>query len=143
MRANRHKDEFFAILAHELRNPLAPIAFAAELLKLRTFDEARVRKTSDVISRQVAHLTELMGDLLNVFRVTRGIVTLQKEMHSISSLPADAIEQTRTLLEAKGHHFSVHVSKEQVFVKGDQTRPIQAFPTLSTMLRSTPCQKGT
>jgi PAS domain S-box-containing protein len=128
--ANRRKDEFLAMLAHELRNPLAPIATAAELLKLTTYDEARVRKTSNVISRQVAHMTELVDDLLDVSRVTRGLVTLQEETLNISSVLADAIEQTHGLMETKRHHFTVLVPEEQFIVKGDRTRLIQVFSNL-------------
>lgn len=127
---NRRKDEFLAMLAHELRNPLAPIATAAALLKLSGFDEARIQKTSDVISRQVSHMTELVDDLLDVSRVTRGLVTLGKEMLSVGSLLADAIEQTRALMETKCQHFSVVVPDEQFCVKGDRTRLIQVFSNL-------------
>lgn len=128
--ANRRKDEFLAMLAHELRNPLAPIATAAELLKLATYDEARVRKASDVISRQVVHMTELVDDLLDVSRVTRGFVTLQQEQLSINSVLADAIEQTHALIETKRHDFRVHAPEQQFFVKGDRTRLVQVFSNL-------------
>ncbi len=128
--ANRRKDEFLAMLAHELRNPLAPIATAAEVLKLSTFDEARVRKTSEVISRQVAHMTELVDDLLDVSRVTRGLVTLQEETLDLGNLLADAIEQSHALMETKCQQFNVNVTEEQFFVKGDRTRLIQVFSNL-------------
>jgi signal transduction histidine kinase/ActR/RegA family two-component response regulator len=128
--ANRRKDEFLAMLAHELRNPLAPIATAAELLKLSAFDEARVRNTSDVISRQVAHLTELVDDLLDVSRVTRGLITLVEETLDVSAVLADAIEQTHTLMESKRHHFHVQVPEGQFLVKGDRTRLTQVYANL-------------
>lgn len=128
--AARRKDEFLAMLAHELRNPLAPIATAAELLKLTTLDKDRVRKTSDVIARQVGHMTELVDDLLDVSRVTRGLVTLQVETHSINSLLAEAVEQVRSLMEAKQHHFTVEVPDEQYLVRGDRTRLIQVFSNI-------------
>jgi len=128
--ANRRKDEFLAMLAHELRNPLAPIATAAELLKLAVLDEDRVRKTSDVIARQVGHMTELVDDLLDVSRVTRGLVTLQEETVSVNSLLAEAVEQVHALLETKRHRFTVQPSDDQFFVKGDRTRLIQVFSNL-------------
>ncbi|CUI04189.1 Chemotaxis protein methyltransferase CheR [Janthinobacterium sp. CG23_2] len=128
--ANRRKDEFLAMLAHELRNPLAPIATAAGLLKLTALDEARVRKASDVISRQVRHMTELLDDLLDVSRVTRGVVTLQEDTFAISGLLAEAIEQIQALLDTKRHHLTVQVPEEQVFVRGDRTRLIQVFSNL-------------
>jgi PAS domain S-box-containing protein len=128
--ANRRKDEFLAMLAHELRNPLAPIATAAELLKLSTLDAARIRKTSEVITRQVAHMTELVDDLLDVSRVTRGLVSLQEEVIEVRTLLADAVEQVRPLLESKHHHFTVQVPDEQMYVKGDRTRLIQVFSNI-------------
>jgi PAS domain S-box-containing protein len=128
--ANRRKDEFLAMLAHELRNPLAPIATAAEVLKLTVLDEDRVRKTSDVIARQVGHMTELVDDLLDVSRVTRGIVTLQEETLSINSLLAEAVEQVHALLETKRQRFTVQRPDNQFFVKGDRTRLIQVFSNI-------------
>lgn len=128
--ANRRKDDFLAMLAHELRNPLAPIATASELLKLTAADSDRVKKTSDVIARQVAHMTELVDDLLDVSRVTRGLVTLQHETLSIGRLLAEAVEQVRPLLEAKRQHFTVHAPDEQCFVRGDRTRLIQVFSNI-------------
>src|SRR5450830_1974533 len=77
--ADRRKDEFLAMLAQELRNPLAPIGAAAELLQVARLDEERVRQTSQIISRQVRHMTSLVDDLLDVSRVTRGLVQLQMQ----------------------------------------------------------------
>lgn len=128
--ANLRKDEFLAMLAHELRNPLAPIATAAELLKLSSFDPTRLRNTSEVISRQVGHLTELVDDLLDVSRVTRGLITLEKEVISLSTILADAIEQTQPLMESKRHHFNVQVPEAQLMVEGDRTRLTQVFANL-------------
>jgi len=127
---NRRKDEFLAMLAHELRNPLAPIATAAELLKLTVLNEDRVRSTSDVIARQVQHMTELVDDLLDVSRVTRGLVTLQEEALDVRALLADAVEQVNALMESKRHHFTVQVPDEQVFVRGDRTRLVQVFSNI-------------
>lgn len=140
--ANRRKDEFLAMLAHELRNPLAPLATAAELLKLSALDADRVRKTSDVIARQVEHMTELVDDLLDVSRVTRGLVTLQQETLSLRSLLADATEQVGSLMEIKRQDFSVDVPDEQFYVRGDRTRVIQVFSNiLSNAAKYTP-QEG-
>ena len=128
--ANRRKDEFLAMLAHELRNPLAPIATAAELLKLTARDEHRVRQTSNIIGRQVAHMTKLVDDLLDVSRVTRGLVTLQEEALVLDSLVADAVEQVHAMLEAKRHHFTIDAPAEKLCVRGDRTRLIQVFSNL-------------
>jgi signal transduction histidine kinase len=128
--ANRRKDEFLAMLAHELRNPLAPIATAAALLKLGALDEARIRKTSEVITRQVEHMTELVDDLLDVSRVTRGLVTLQEETLGVASLLADAAEQVRSLMETKRQRFTMQVPDVQLLVRGDRTRLIQVFSNI-------------
>ena len=128
--ANRRKDEFLAMLAHELRNPLAPISTAAELLKLTALDENRVRQTSNIIGRQVAHMTKLVDDLLDVSRVTRGLVTLQEETLLLNSLVADAVEQVHAMLETKHHHFTIEVPDDKLCVRGDRTRLIQVFSNL-------------
>lgn len=128
--ASRRKDEFLAMLAHELRNPLAPIATAASLLKVSSSNEALVRKSSDVITRQVEHMTELVDDLLDVSRVTRGLVTLQEELLSLSILLEGAVEQVRPLIEAKRHDLVVQIPEAQLLVKGDRTRMIQVFSNI-------------
>lgn len=128
--ASRRKDEFLAMLAHELRNPLAPIATAAALLKLSSSDDERVRKSSDVITRQVEHMTELVDDLLDVSRVTRGLVALQEEILNISSLVNGAVEQVRPLIEAKKQSLTIQVPDTQWFVSGDKTRLIQVFSNI-------------
>lgn len=128
--ANRRKDEFLAMLAHELRNPLAPIATAAALLKLGAPDESRIRKASEVITRQVDHMTELVDDLLDVSRVTRGLVTLQEEVVTVSGVLLDAAEQVGSLMETKRQKLTVQVLDEQFFVRGDRTRLIQVFSNL-------------
>jgi signal transduction histidine kinase/ActR/RegA family two-component response regulator len=128
--ANRRKDEFLAMLAHELRNPLAPIASAAALLKLGALDEGRIRKTSEVITRQVEHMTELVDDLLDVSRVTRGLVTLQEETLDVGSLLADAAEQVRSLMATKRQHFTMRAPDAPLLVRGDRTRLIQVFSNI-------------
>jgi PAS domain S-box-containing protein len=128
--ANRRKDEFLAMLAHELRNPLAPIGTAAELLMLGARDEDRVRQVSGVIGRQVAHMSQLVDDLLDVSRVTRGLVELRKETLDMAGLLAEAFEQTRSLIEGRQHHFTARVPQEAVSVEGDRTRLIQVFSNL-------------
>lgn len=128
--ANRRKDEFLAMLAHELRNPLAPISAAAQLMQASRLDEARLRQTSQVISRQVAHMTELVDDLLDVSRVTRGLVALHRSPQDMHSVVANAIEQVRPLLEKKGHHLSVSLAPEPAQVLGDAKRLVQILSNL-------------
>lgn len=128
--ADRRKDEFLAMLAHELRNPLAPISAAAELLKLAANDPGRTRKASDIITRQVKHMTELVDDLLDVSRVTRGLAQLDKEDLDLKSVVASAIEQVRPLIEARNHVLSTRMDADHVIVYGDRTRLIQVVANM-------------
>jgi signal transduction histidine kinase len=128
--ANSRKDEFLAMLAHELRNPLAPIAAAAELLRLGTPDAARIAKTSGVITRQVEHMTKLVDDLLDVSRVTRGLVTLRRETLDFSAIVGDAVEQAAALMQSKRHRMHVDLPDERPWVNGDRTRLIQVVSNL-------------
>jgi signal transduction histidine kinase/CheY-like chemotaxis protein len=128
--ADRRKDEFLAMLAHELRNPLAPISTAAELLKLSRVDDARVSRTSDVIIRQVAHMTSLIDDLLDVSRVTRGKIVLNRQQVDLQRVIADAVEQVRTLIEARRHSFAMEAPTGPVMVLGDAKRLVQVLANL-------------
>jgi signal transduction histidine kinase/CheY-like chemotaxis protein len=128
--ADKRKDEFLAMLAHELRNPLAPIGTAAELLRHFQFDEATVKRTSEVISRQVKHMTGLIDDLLDVSRVTRGMVTLQKETLDLRDVLGYAAEQARPLMEARRHRFAVQLPEDAIHVLGDKKRLVQVIANL-------------
>jgi signal transduction histidine kinase len=122
---DRRKDEFLAMLAHELRNPLAPIASAAELLKISTLDEARVRRSSEVISRQVKHMTSLVDDLLDISRVTRGLIQLEHVVVDIGATIRSAVEQSRPLIEAREHVLVIEQAPGEVQVMGDPNRLVQ------------------
>ncbi|GHA76927.1 ATP-binding protein [Cognatilysobacter bugurensis] len=128
--AARRKDEFLAMLAHELRNPLAPIRAAADLLSKTPADEERVKKASAIISRQVIHLTSLVDDLLDVSRVTRGQVVLEKADVDLKRVVSDAVEQVRPLVEARRHHLSVGLPPESAYVAGDHKRLVQVLINL-------------
>ncbi|NNG22517.1 response regulator [Massilia sp. ML15P13] len=128
--ANRKKDEFLAMLAHELRNPLAPISTAAEMLRMTAGGDARTRKASEVISRQVKHMTSLVDDLLDVSRVTRGLVHLEKETIDVKSAVASAVEQSRPLIETRHHSLTVRTDAAQSTVHGDRTRLVQVIVNL-------------
>jgi PAS domain S-box-containing protein len=128
--ADRRKDEFLAMLAHELRNPLAPIAAAADLLALGRADEARIRQTSGIIARQVRHMTGLVDDLLDVSRVTRGLVKLEKTRLDAKKVLADAVEQVRPLIEMRRHRLAVHTPPQAAFVAGDAKRLVQVITNL-------------
>ena len=128
--ASRRKDEFLAMLAHELRNPLAPISNATELLALRPGDERHVRKSTDVIARQVRHMTELIDDLLDVSRVTRGLVQLEMQAVDVQSVLAGAVEQARPLIESRRHTLALALDPGAAWVQGDRTRLVQILANL-------------
>ncbi len=128
--ADRRKDEFLAMLAHELRNPLAPISAAAQIMMMGQLDEQRVRRSSQVIERQVRHMVGLVDDLLDVSRVTRGQVTLDKLPQDIKAIIQHSIEQVRPLMEAKQHELTVKLGREPAYVLGDHKRLVQVFANL-------------
>ena len=125
--ADRRKDEFLAILGHELRNPLAPILTATELMKLGAVDEQRVR---GVIERQVRHMMQLVDDLLDVSRITRGHVELARAPVDLAAAVGKAVEQASPLLERKAQRLVVDVPEGTCRVLGDTTRLGQVFGNL-------------
>ncbi|RYY88900.1 MAG: response regulator, partial [Comamonadaceae bacterium] len=127
--ADTRKDEFLAMLAHELRNPLAPIRSAAEVLRRTQPDEQRLRRTSEVIARQADHMTSLVDDLLDVSRVTRGLVELSRERIDVRQIIHDAIEQVGPVIEARLHRLVVHHAPAAVVV-GDKKRLVQVVANL-------------
>jgi signal transduction histidine kinase/CheY-like chemotaxis protein len=129
-RHNKMKDEFLAMLAHELRNPLAPITSAAQLLRLPEVNEGLRLKASSIISRQVRHMTELVDDLLDVSRVTRGLIKLESEVLDLNKVAMAAVEQARPHIEERRHALTVDLPAEQVPVEGDRTRLIQVLVNL-------------
>jgi signal transduction histidine kinase/ActR/RegA family two-component response regulator len=129
-RHNKMKDEFLAMLAHELRNPLAPITSAAQLLRLPEVNEGLRLKASNIISRQVRHMTELVDDLLDVSRVTRGLVKLENEVLDLNKVAMAAVEQARPHIEERRHALTVELPDAPVPVEGDRTRLIQVLVNL-------------
>nr|WP_229430157.1 PAS domain-containing sensor histidine kinase [Pseudoduganella umbonata] len=127
---SRRKDEFLAMLAHELRNPLAPISTAAHMLALGRLDPPSAQKTSEVIVRQVRHMTSLVDDLLDVSRVTRGLIELELETVDLPSVLASAIEQVRPLVDARGHALAVEAHGPLPRVHGDRVRLVQIVTNL-------------
>ncbi|WP_167761257.1 hybrid sensor histidine kinase/response regulator [Duganella callida] len=130
--ADRKKDEFLAMLAHELRNPLAPISAAADLLAMARIDAGMIRRTSAIISRQVRHMAGLVDDLLDVSRVTRGLVNLKVEQLDLKQIVGEAMEQVRPLLESRRHNTILRTSPEPAAVSGDRTRLVQVLTNLLT-----------
>ena len=127
---DRRKDEFLAMLAHELRNPLAPIGAAADLLQRAAPDEAMVRTTSRIIGRQVHHMTALIDDLLDVSRVTRGLVELERTPLDIGQIVDEAIEQVSPLVQARRQSLGVHQPMAAALVCGDRKRLVQVLANI-------------
>jgi PAS domain S-box-containing protein len=127
--ADRRKDEFLALLGHELRNPLAPILTALELMKLRGRGLERERA---VIERQVRHMVQLVDDLLDISRITRGKIQLRRARVEVSQAVAEAVEIASPLLEQRSHNLSLDVDGERLVVDGDPVRLAQIFANLLT-----------
>jgi signal transduction histidine kinase/ActR/RegA family two-component response regulator len=137
LKADRRKDEFLALLGHELRNPLSPILTAARLLERRVDPESR--HDVDVIVRQVKHLVRLVDDLLDVSRVARGAVTLSMTRLDLASVVSRAVASTAPLFEERGHRLEVSVSPHELAVEGDEVRLTQVVDNLlSNAARYTP-----
>jgi len=120
--ASRRKDEFLAMLSHELRNPLAPIRNAAEVMRRIAPTDAGIVWARDVVERQVTHLAQLVDDLLDVSRITQGKISLKKEAVELARVIQHSIDTARTLLDAKRHNLSVAVSPAPIWVYGDFAR---------------------
>jgi signal transduction histidine kinase/ActR/RegA family two-component response regulator len=127
--ADRRKDEFLAMLAHELRNPLAPIAMSSALLRVAADDPKRVRQIGEVVGRQIAHLTDLVDDLLDVSRVTRGLIELDLVPVDLADIAAAAVEQARPLIDTRGQALQL-VAPRGLVVEGDRTRLVQVVVNL-------------
>lgn len=130
--ADLRKDEFLAMLAHELRNPLSPIGAAAELLDIVYADPEKVRQSSKIINRQVKHMTSLIDDLLDVARVTRGLVSLQKKPLNITSVLNQTVEQVTPLIGARNHQLALYLPPAAAWVIGDEKRLVQVFANILT-----------
>ena len=128
--ANQAKDEFLAMLGHELRNPLSPILTAVQLLRLRGAGDAARELT--IIERQAEHLVRLVDDLLDVSRIARGKVALHKQPTDIAGVVANAVEIASPLFERKQHRLSVDVAREPLVVDGDAVRLSQVVANLLT-----------
>ena len=128
--ADQRKDEFLAMLAHELRNPLAPITSAAAILASRPADEATARRTGEIIARQAKHMTGLIDDLLDVSRVTQGKVELDSVALDARDVIADAIEQVRPLIEKHAHRLVLRLSPAPSTLVGDRKRLVQVLTNL-------------
>jgi signal transduction histidine kinase len=125
--ADRHKDEFLAMLAHELRNPLAPILNAVQLMRMKPMADPQLSWSRDVIERQLSHLTRLVDDLLDVARITRGRINLSREPTELAVLIARAVETVQPLMQARGHEFTSEIPAGTLRINADALRLTQAF----------------
>jgi len=128
--ADRRKDEFLALLAHELRNPLAPVHNAVEIMRLREYSDRDLVWCRDVIERQVSLLTRLVDDLLDVSRITRGKINLQRQQVDLAAVVAAAVETSRPLIDARRHTLDVRMPERPLHVDGDIARLTQVVANL-------------
>jgi two-component system CheB/CheR fusion protein len=128
--ADRRKDEFIAVLAHELRNPLAPIRNASHILKAKAAGDEQLARVSTIIERQVGQMARLLDDLLDVSRIAQDKLALRKKRVSLDSVLESAIETSRPLLEQQGHRFQLDVLPGPIYLEADAARLAQAFSNL-------------
>ena len=132
-RADRKKDEFLATLAHELRNPLAPIRNASAYLKRIESGDSKLAWARDMIDRHVEHMARLLDDLMDVTRVTQGRMHLHKERVIVADVIEQALESCRSLVEGAGHHLTVSVPSSDLWVEAD---PIRLSQVLSNLIHN-------
>ena len=139
--SDRRKDEFLATLAHELRNPLAPIKNGMQILRLSSAAESPSRRTLDIIDRQLNHLIRLVDDLLDIARITSGKVRIQPALVPVRDTLARSLEAVQASLDAKRHQLSLELPGDEVFVRGDADRLTQVFSNLlSNAVKYTPAE---
>ena len=137
--SDRRKDEFLAILSHELRGPLSATGMAAQLLSVPPVPEPRAVQLGQVISRQIGHMTRLVEDLLDVSRVSRGLVILEKTAVDLRAIVQDSLEQVWPFIKRKSHEVDVSMPSGHCWIQGDRTRLVQVVCNLlSNVVRYTP-----
>ncbi|HEV3427492.1 MAG TPA: ATP-binding protein [Paraburkholderia sp.] len=128
--ADRRKDEFLATLAHELRNPLAPIRNGLHILRLARADSTAAQRTHDMLERQLDHMVRLVDDLMQVSRIMGGKIALRKETVDLGAVLRQAIETSRTLIDAAGHRLTVSLPPEPIVLEADPVRLSQVVANL-------------
>ena len=128
--AGRHKDDFLAMLAHELRNPLAPILSAMQVIRRHPDNSDVVQRAREIVERQVRHQAQLLDDLLDVSRITRGLIKLRKGAIDARSAVAAAVEATRPVIDARGHTLAVVMPDTPLRLEADPTRLTQMVTNL-------------
>jgi len=130
--ADRRKDEFLATLAHELRNPLAPLRNGLQVMKLATGDAGAVERARGMMERQLSQMVRLIDDLLDVSRITRGKLALRRERVDLAAVVQSAVEASRPLVEASAHRLTVALPPEPVWLDADPARLAQVLSNLLT-----------
>ena len=128
--ADRRKDEFLATLAHELRNPLAPIRNSLHILRLTGRQDPGTERVGEMMERQVNHMVRLVDDLLEVSRITRGKIELRSELVEVETVVQNAVESSRPLIDAGGHRLNLALPPEALNLEGDPVRLTQVFANL-------------
>jgi PAS domain S-box-containing protein len=128
--SNRRKDEFLATLAHELRNPLAPLRHGLQVMKLASGDEAAVREARGMMDRQLDQLVRLIDDLMDVSRISRGKIELRRQRVNLARVVQQAVETSQPLIEAARHTLRVDIPEEPIVVDADETRLAQVVSNL-------------
>ena len=128
--ANRRKNEFLATLAHELRNPLAPIRTGLELIKMAVNDPATIEETRSMMERQTHQMVRLIDDLLDVSRITQGKLQLRKARIALADVVRSAVEATRPMLDEAGHQLTINIPSEPIYLDADPNRLAQVISNL-------------
>ena len=127
---DRRKDEFLAMLGHELRNPLAPVTTALQIMRIHENEPGRVARSREIVERQIEHMTRLIDDLLDVSRITRGKIELREQPLLLSAVIERAIESARPLIDERGHRVALDLPTEAVTFLADPARLAQVFANL-------------
>ena len=128
--ADRQKNDFLAMLAHELRNPLAPISTGLQLLKIAHADDSRLNQTTELMSRQLTHLIRLVDDLLDISRIINGKIGLHKQPVELSTIITRAVEEVQSMVDARGHELMIALPAKSIIVDGDVVRLAQVFSNI-------------
>lgn len=128
--ADRRKDEFLATLAHELRNPLAPIRNSLHILRMTAHNDATAERVCEMMERQVNHMVRLVDDLMEVSRITRGLIELRKEETDLGAILSSAVETSKPLITAADHQLAITIPQEYIPLHGDAVRLSQIFANL-------------
>src|SRR5262249_33549224 len=128
--ADRRKDEFLATLAHELRNPLAPLRNGLQIMRMANYDQAPVKQAGMMMERQLGQMVHLLDDLLDLSRISQGKINPRKERVELAKVVQQAVETSRPLIDAGGHELTLDVPSHPIFVDADRNRLAQVISNL-------------